>query len=153
MLFSLYIEGVSHFHSTQIMSVFLSTVAAVACIIVCIATMVHLVRLSGLECSSTSFASSGSCVCGTINNSTLTREPILKYYDLTCNEVNNLFTYLLIFSAFSNALGIIIAGWYSYLHFNSEKQRPQYFQVRSNINAACSTFNSRPIYNTSHNGR
>ncbi|XP_051172087.1 uncharacterized protein LOC127288591 [Leptopilina boulardi] len=140
--------------TTKILSAFLSIVAAIACIIVCIATIVHLVRLSGLECSSTSLISSGSCVCGTIiNNSTLTREPILKYYDLTCSEVNNLFTYLLIFSASCNALGIIVATWYSYLHWNSQKQKPQYFQVRSNINSAGSSLNSRQIYNPNHNGR
>lgn len=124
-----------------------------ACIIVFIATIVHLVRLSGLECSSPSLISTGSCVCGVVNNSTILSEPIFKYYDLTCSEVNNVFIFLLIFSASANALGVIVGGWYSYLHWNSKKQRPQYFQVRSNANSTGNSLNSRPIYNPNLKGR
>ena len=141
------------FFSQQIISAFFAAVACVACIIACIASTMHLVRLIGLECTSSSFARPGTCVCRPRGNSTLNLDPTLRYSDLDCSEVQNILTIILIFSASFNGLGIIVAGLYCYLHWTTREKRPQYFQVRTNANSGNNGLNSRPIYNPNLSGR
>ena len=124
----------------------MAAVATLACIGACIASAVHLVRLTGLECTSSSFAKPGTCSCRPRSNSNLDIDPTLKYADLDCSEVQNVLTILLIFSSSCNGLGIIVAGWYCYLHWSTREKRPQYFQVRTNVSSDNNGL-SRPIYN------
>lgn len=129
----------------QVISAFFAAVACGSCLIACIASTMHLVRLTGLECTSSSFARPGTCVCRPRGNSTLDADPTLRYSDLDCSEVQNILTIILIFSASLNGLGIIVTGLYCYLHWGTREKRPQYFQVRTNL--------SRPIYNPNLSSR
>ncbi|KAG7189820.1 hypothetical protein KM043_017480 [Ampulex compressa] len=133
--------------STKVISVFLAALATATCTIACVSSTMHLVRLLGLECTPAR-VSNGTCICRpreTASNSTETTA--VQYLDLNCLEVENILPILLIFSATCNALGALIAGWYTYLHWSTRNKRPKYIQVRTNPTSGNHSLNSRPIYN------
>ncbi|XP_023289706.1 uncharacterized protein LOC105699130 isoform X2 [Orussus abietinus] len=138
--------------TTKVISVFLASLASIACFVACIASALHLARLTGLECIPARVLNA-TCACR-VKNETMdsTSEPVLRYVDLNCPEVESILTILLIFSASSNGLGAIVAGWYCYLHWSTRNKRPKYVQVRTNPSST-NNFVNRPIYNPNLNGR
>ncbi|KAH0535314.1 uncharacterized protein LOC123267833 [Cotesia glomerata] len=135
--------------ATKVMSFFLAALAAITCLVACITSAIHLIRLSGLECTPARVINA-TCACRSRSELASTSEPVFKYVDLNCPEVEGVLTILLIFSSICNALGAIIAGWYCYLHWSTRDKRPQYFKVRSSSRAP---LDSRPIYNPNLNRR
>ncbi|XP_024946900.1 sarcospan isoform X2 [Cephus cinctus] len=137
--------------ATKVVSVFLSTLASAACIIACVASAMHLARLTGLECTPPRVLNA-TCVCRPRGDFSNPSQSLLRYEDLNCPDVENILTILLIFSSTCNGLGAIVAGWYCYLHWSTREKRPKYMQVRTNPNSGNSIL-SRPIYNPNLNGR
>lgn len=134
--------------------------------VACIASTIHLIRLTRLKCSPTQVPNA-TCVCRPYDssfNETLSlnsndqtvNDGAVKYVDLNCPEVESILTTLLIFSAVCNAIGAIVSGWYSYLHWSTRAKRPQYVKVRTNpnsVNANLIPDSSRTICVTNRNGR
>ncbi|XP_057333351.1 uncharacterized protein LOC130672688 [Microplitis mediator] len=135
--------------ATKVMSFFLAALAAITCLLACITSAIHLIRLSGLECTPARVINA-TCACRSRSELASASEPVLKYVDLNCPEVEGVLTILLIFSSICNALGAIIASWYCYLHWSTRDKRLQYLKVRSSSRAP---LDSRPIYNPNLNRR
>ncbi|XP_011050241.1 PREDICTED: uncharacterized protein LOC105143552 isoform X1 [Acromyrmex echinatior] len=131
--------------ATKVVSVFLAVLATVACVSACIFSAIHLSRLMGLECTPARVLNA-TCVCRPRGESLDSLEGIIRYIDLNCPEVESILTILLIFSCTCNGLGVLVAGWYSYLHWSTRYKRPKYTQVRTNTVSMNNKFNSRPIY-------
>ncbi|XP_011315260.1 uncharacterized protein [Fopius arisanus] len=137
--------------TTKAISIFLSILASLACLLACTAAIIHLVKLSGLECTPARVRNA-TCACRPKSNIASAAEPALKYVDLNCPEVEGILTILLILSACCNALGAIIASWYLYLHWGTRDNRPKYIKVRTSVNPSVA-LDSRPIYNPNMNNR
>ncbi|XP_046734054.1 uncharacterized protein LOC124404168 [Diprion similis] len=139
--------------SAKVLSVFLSGLATLAGIVACVSSSMHLVRLARTDCTPRDL--NDTCSCRPRGNFTVTPEPILRYADLSCPEVESILAILLIFSATCNGLGAIIAGWYCYLHWNtttdSRDKGNKYTQVRTGPVPGHNL--TRPIYNPNLNGR
>ncbi|XP_076649737.1 uncharacterized protein LOC143357263 [Halictus rubicundus] len=138
--------------STKVISVFLATLATATCSIACVFSALHLARLMGLECNPARVLNA-TCVCRPRYDATNSTETAVRYMDLNCPEVESILTILLIFSCTCNALGAIVAGWYTYLHWSTRNKRPKYMQVRTTQNSGINYLNSRPIYNPNLNER
>ena len=126
----------------QVVSVFLAVLATLTCIVACIAAVLHFVKLTGLECTP-AHVRNATCACRLRTSIASPSEPVLRYTDLNCPEVEGIFTVLLIFSSACNAIGAFVAGLYCYLHWSTRDKGPKYVKVRTSISA----LNSRPIYN------
>ncbi|XP_015127183.1 uncharacterized protein LOC107048512 isoform X2 [Diachasma alloeum] len=135
--------------ATKTISVFLSILATLACLLACSAAIIHLAKLSGLECTPARVRNA-TCACRPKSEIASPAEPVLKYVDLNCPEVEGILTILLILSACCNGLGTIIAGWYLYLHWSTRDKRPKYIKVRT---SNPSVLDSRPIYNPNLHNR
>lgn len=138
--------------STKVISVLLVVLATITCLVACVASAIHLITLNGLECTPARVRNS-TCACRSRSELASPSEPILKYLDLNCPEVEGILTILLIMSAACNGLGTIIAGWYCYLHWSTRDKRPQYIKVRSSSRSTNSGLDFRPIYNPNSNAR
>ncbi|XP_046465480.1 uncharacterized protein [Neodiprion pinetum] len=138
--------------SAKVLSVFLSGLATLAGIVACVSSSMHLARLARTDCTPRDL--NETCSCRPRGDFTVVPEPILRYVDLSCPEVESILAILLIFSATCNGLGAIIAGWYCYLHWSttdSRDNRNKYTQVRTG--PAPGRILNRPIYNPNLNGR
>lgn len=139
----------------QVLGIFLSGLATLAGIIACVASAMHLARLARLDCTPARVLNT-TCSCRPRGNFPEHLNPVLRYTDLSCPEVENVLAILLIFSATCNGLGSIAAGWYCYLHWTSREprdKRSKYTQVRTNSNTGPGLNIARPIYNPNSNGR
>ncbi|XP_031366246.1 uncharacterized protein LOC116185614 isoform X3 [Apis dorsata] len=132
--------------STKVTSVFLAILATVTCSIACVFSAIHLARLMGLECNPARVLNA-TCVCKPRESASNSTETAVRYIDLNCPEVESILTILLIFSSTCNALGAIVTGWYTYLHWSTRNKRPKYMQVRTNPISGNNFLSSRPIYN------
>ncbi|XP_076385396.1 uncharacterized protein LOC100882553 isoform X3 [Megachile rotundata] len=138
--------------STKVISVSLAILATVTCSIACVFSAIHLVRLMGLECNPARVLHA-ACVCRPREDTSNSTEAAVRYMDLNCPEVESILTILLIFSSTCNALGAVVAGWYTYLHWSTRHKRPKYMQVRTSPTSGNSFLSSRPIYNPNLNER
>ncbi|KAK0081568.1 hypothetical protein PV325_011933 [Microctonus aethiopoides] len=138
--------------STKIISILLVILAIITSVIAFVSSTVHLIKLSGLECSPPRVRNA-TCACRIRSEIASPSEPVLKYIDLSCPEVEGIFTILLIFSAACNAFGTFIAGWYCYLHWCTNDKRPKYIKVRTGTRSMTNGLISRPIYNPNLNER
>lgn len=127
---------------------FLAILATVTCSIACVFSAIHLARLMGLECNPARVLNA-TCVCKPRENASNSTETAVRYIDLNCPEVESILTILLIFSSTCNALGAMVTGWYTYLHWSTRHKRPKYMQVRTNPISGNNFLSSRPIYNPS----
>ncbi|XP_063986404.1 sarcospan isoform X5 [Diachasmimorpha longicaudata] len=134
---------------TKTISVLLSVLATLTCVLACSAAIIHLVKLSGLECTPARVRNA-TCACRPKSEIASPAEPVLKYVDLNCPEVEGILTILLILSACCNGLGAVIAGWYLYLHWSTREKRPEYIKVRT---GNASALDPRPIYNPNLHNR
>lgn len=134
------------------MSVFLAALSTVACIVACVAAALHLVKLNGLECTPAR-VKTATCACRPRTELASPSEPLLKYLDLNCPEVEGVLMILLIFSSVCNGVGALVAGVYCYLHCSTRDKKPKYIQVRTNSTNTPNPLNSRPIYNPNLNRR
>ncbi|PBC31731.1 Sarcospan [Apis cerana cerana] len=132
--------------STKVTSVFLAILATVTCSIACVFSAIHLARLMGLECNPARVLNA-TCVCKPRESASNSTETAVRYIDLNCPEVESILTILLIFSITCNALGAVVTGWYTYLHWSTRHKRPKYMQVRTNPISGNNFLSSRPIYN------
>ncbi|XP_060832749.1 uncharacterized protein LOC132916621 isoform X1 [Bombus pascuorum] len=130
----------------KVISVLLATLATVTCSIACVFSAIHLVRLMGLECNPARVLNA-TCVCKPRGNASNFNESAVRYMDLNCPEVENILIILLIFSSTCNALGALVSGWYTYLHWSTRHKRPKYMQVRTTTISGNNFLSSRPIYN------
>lgn len=142
--------------SLKILGVFLSGLATLASIVACVSSSMHLARLAGLECTPARVLNI-TCACRPRGDFPEPPEPILRYIDLSCPDVESILAILLIFSATCNGIGAIVAGWYCYLNCTSDESRDnrsKYTQVRTNPNTpGTGLIIARPIYNPNLNGR
>lgn len=136
----------------QVISVSLAILATVTCSIACVFSAMHLARLMGLECNPARVLNA-TCVCRPREDVSNSTETAVRYMDLNCPEVESILTILLIFSSTCNALGAIVAGWYTYLHWSTRHKRPKYMQVRTSPTSGNNFLSSRPIYNPNLNER
>ena len=136
----------------QVISVLLATLATVTCSIACVFSAIHLARLMGLECNPARVLNA-TCVCRPRGNASNFTELAVRYMDLNCPEVESILTILLIFSSTCNALGALVSGWYTYLHWSTRHKRPKYMQVRTTPISGNNFLSSRPIYNPNLNER
>ncbi|XP_076474957.1 uncharacterized protein LOC117153481 isoform X2 [Bombus vancouverensis nearcticus] len=136
----------------KIISVLLATLATVTCSIACVFSAIHLARLMGLECNPARVLNA-TCVCRPRGNTSNFTESAVRYMDLNCPEVESILIILLIFSTTCNALGALVSGWYTYLHWSTRHKRPKYMQVRTTPISGNNFLSSRPIYNPNLNER
>lgn len=116
---------------TKAISVILAVLASVACVLACVFSAMHLARLMRQVCTP-AHVLNATCVCKPQEHENVTAsEMSVKYMDLNCPEVESILTILLIFSSTCNALGAIVSGWYSYLHWSTRRKRPKYVPVRT----------------------
>ncbi|XP_034947734.1 uncharacterized protein [Chelonus insularis] len=134
---------------TKIISVLLAVVATITCLVACVTSAMHLIKLNGLECTPARVRNA-TCACRPRSELASPADPVLKYVDLNCPEVEGVLTILLLFSSTCNAIGAIIAGWYCYLHWSTRDKRPEYIKVRTSLRSSLDT---RPIYNPNLNRR
>lgn len=96
-----------------------STVAGTACFVSCAFAIVHLVSLSIMNCTPANDLNS-TCLCKAASGSNGTALITSYHYvDLSCPEVDNILTILLIFSSATNGIAGVFAMWYVYLHWAS----------------------------------
>ncbi|XP_068967730.1 uncharacterized protein [Bombus flavifrons] len=136
----------------KVISVLLATLATVTCSIACVFSAIHLARLMGLECNPARVLNA-TCVCRPRGNTSNFTESAVRYMDLNCPEVESILIILLIFSSTCNALGALVSGWYTYLHWSTRHKRPKYMQVRTTPISGNNFLSSRPIYNPNLNER
>ncbi|XP_043286568.1 uncharacterized protein [Venturia canescens] len=136
--------------STKVISVFLAALSTIACLVACVTAAMHLIKLNGLECTPAR-VKNATCACRPRTELASPSEPLLRYVDLSCPEVEGILMILLIFSSACNLVGAIVAGIYCYLHWCTREKRPKYIQVRTN--STQNSINSRPIYNPNLNRR
>nr|XP_022910054.1 uncharacterized protein LOC111421144 isoform X1 [Onthophagus taurus]XP_022910055.1 uncharacterized protein LOC111421144 isoform X1 [Onthophagus taurus] len=106
-------------YSSKVLSIFLSTLASVTCLTACTFALIHLISLSAMNCESPTLLSNVTCVCKLSNKDTFIPIKSYHYKDLSCAEVSNVLTILLIFSAATNLIGGVVAVWYVYLFWSS----------------------------------
>ncbi|KAK4876933.1 hypothetical protein RN001_009439 [Aquatica leii] len=108
-------------YSFKILSIFLSVTAGATCLTACIFAVIHLISLSTMTCAPLNQLNA-TCFCkvGSINDTALPL-PVKSYHysDLSCPEVNNILSILVIFSSGTNGIGGVISIWYVYLHWIS----------------------------------
>lgn len=119
----------------QIFSVFLSSWAATACFVCCVFAILHLVSLSTMTCTPP-LQLNATCYCKIENPENVTIAPIKSYHyvDISCPEVENILSILLIFSCATNGMAGVLATWYVYLHWASRYQYA-YSEVKMKENA------------------
>lgn len=105
-------------YSTKVVSVFFSTVAGAAGLIASVFALIHLISLYAMTCGPKDRLNE-TCVCSLRNENATIPIKSYHYVDLSCLEVDNVLTILLIFSATVNGLAGIISLWYVYLHWAS----------------------------------
>ncbi|KAG8311424.1 hypothetical protein J6590_043342 [Homalodisca vitripennis] len=110
--------------SFKVTSLTVSVIAGVGCFCAVMFAVIHLLSLQKMVCE----AELDVCICRTNNTSYLEERP---YPDLSCPEVENMLTLLLVTSASVNCLGGILVAWYLYLHWSS-RYSYVYSQVRTN---------------------
>lgn len=112
----------------KIFSILLSLIATAASFIASVFALIHILMLTAMTCE-LKIQLNETCLCQLHSN---TSYPIKTYHyaDLKCDDVDNLFTILLIFSCVVNTLGGIIALWYVYLHC-STRYTYMYSKVRT----------------------
>lgn len=99
----------------KVLSVTLSTLSAVATFTASAFAIIHLVSLYTMTCSPPDQLDT-TCIC-TKNDTT----PIQSYHyvDLSCPEVDNILTILIILSCAANLIVGVLEVWYVYLHWAS----------------------------------
>ncbi|XP_017885150.1 uncharacterized protein LOC108628022 [Ceratina calcarata] len=138
--------------ATKVISVLLAILATITCSIACAFAVMHLVRLMGMDCNPARVLNV-TCVCKPRVEATNSTETAVRYLDLSCPEVENILTIFLIFSSTCNALGVLVSGWYAYLHWSTRRKRPKYMQVRTSPSTGTNFLSGRPIYNPNLNER
>ncbi|KAJ3636053.1 hypothetical protein MTP99_008897 [Tenebrio molitor] len=129
-------------YSIKVLSVMLSSLAAATSFIACGFAVVHLVSLYTMTCTPSAKLDS-TCVCQTAaNNDTSSSVRSYHYVDLSCLEVDNILTILVIFSCACNFIAGVLEVWYVYLHWAS-RYIYTYSKVRTEDNQPTVLTNSR----------
>lgn len=122
----------------------MSTVAAVLSLVACAFAIIHLISIYTLTCEPPDQLNT-TCICYIVqssddndnkNNSSgssMLLFPIKSYHyvDLSCVEVDNILSMLVVFSIATNLLAGILEVWYVYLHWAS-RYVYVYSKVRTN---------------------
>ncbi|KRT84803.1 hypothetical protein AMK59_2077 [Oryctes borbonicus] len=127
-------------YSAKVISIFLSTLAAITCLTACTFGIIHILCLSAMECE-TPADLTGTCLCRIETKNSLAPVKTYHYMDLQCTEVRNVLTMLLIFSSVANGIGGIFSVWYIYLYWSS-RYMYTYSKVRTKDNAPVIISNS-----------
>ncbi|KAF5280529.1 hypothetical protein FQR65_LT00280 [Abscondita terminalis] len=116
-------------YSFKMLSIFLSVTAGATCLTACIFALIHLISLSTMTCAPLNQLNA-TCFCK-VETANDTSSPIKSYHysDLSCPEVDNILSVLMIFSCGTNAIGGVISLWYVYLHWLS-RYNYNYSKVR-----------------------
>lgn len=99
----------------QYISIALSAIAATASLVVFILTLIYIITLLSLECSAYDNHDM-TCVC---RSSGADREESYHYVDLTCDELRNILTGIILYTCVVNLLLTILKLVYLYLHWAS----------------------------------
>lgn len=106
----------------QLISILTSVVALLTAFAVCTLNVIHLIMLGAMTCSSPDHLNT-SCTCNQSSNSTDTLlSSSFHYVDLTCQEVNDVLSNLLIVSSGINGFVVICLITYLSLHWNSRER-------------------------------
>ncbi|KAK9752295.1 hypothetical protein QE152_g4304 [Popillia japonica] len=124
----------------KVITIFLSTLAAITCLTACTFAVIHLLCLSAMECEPL-VDLNDTCHCRITSKSSLAPVKAYHYLDLQCTEVRNVLTMLLIFSSVANAIGGLLSIWYIYLYWAS-RYMYTYSKVRTKDNAPIVISNS-----------
>lgn len=127
-------------YSAKVISIFLSTIAAITCLTACTFGIIHLLCLSAMECDSP-IELDGTCYCRITSKNSLAPVKAYHYMDLQCAEVENVLTTLLISSSVGNGVGGLLCVWYIYLYWSS-RYMYTYSKVRTKDNTPIIISNS-----------
>ncbi|EFA00377.1 hypothetical protein TcasGA2_TC003223 [Tribolium castaneum] len=102
-------------YAVKVLSVTLSTIGAISAFTASAFAVIHLVALYSMTCTPPGQLDT-TCMC--IKNDTLPTQSY-HYVDLSCLEVDNILTILIIFSCAVNLIVGVMEVWYVYLHWAS----------------------------------
>ncbi|XP_044269413.1 sarcospan [Tribolium madens] len=102
-------------YAVKVLSVTLSTIGAISAFTASAFAVIHLVALYSMTCTPPGQLDT-TCMC--FKNDTLPAQSY-HYVDLSCLEVDNILTILIIFSCAANLIVGVMEVWYVYLHWAS----------------------------------